>query len=267
MKTIIFPTDFSAESTNAWEHALNISLQLNARLQLVHAGVHEPAGGPSSEQFSADWAQKQLNTLYAEATRAGVHEDRLSIRLEGDDLLSVLMQRGDHPNDLIIMGTRGDKSQHAMGSITAEVIAKTGTPVLAVPVDAKYRPIKHIAYASDFKEDKLDHLKSLLMLANELEAHLSCIHVRDSESYWSRLQVSFYEQLYYLKQMVSSMDFYVLSDVNILESISEFVDQHEVDLLSMLTHKHTLEEEIYPPSYTREMALHTHTPLLAMHAS
>ena len=50
-----------------------------------------------------------------------------------------------------------------------------------------------------------------------------------------------------------------------INEINDFADSHQCDWLVMVPHKHKLLSGLFHKSNTKQMAFHTHIPLLALH--
>src|SRR5207237_2219658 len=81
---------------------------------------------------------------------------------------------------LIVMGMKGAGGlDKIIGSTTTNVSRKVKTPVLVIPHDAAYTPVKHITYASDFSYKTSDQLfNPLLELAQAFKARIDVLYVR-----------------------------------------------------------------------------------------
>ena len=58
---------------------------------------------------------------------------------------------------------------------------------------------------------------------------------------------------------VSGNDFY--------QSLQEYIETNQIDLLVMVTHKRNFLQSIFNASMTRQMAYHTTVPLMALHTN
>lgn len=266
MKTIIFPTDFSEASAHAWQHTMMIAEGLKAKILLLHAFTPEKVtvGATIPDLMDFDTAEKKMEAYIQEAKARGIDSASLTSSLCEGNFIEIMKATAElQKPDLIIMGTQGHKSIYESGSMTAKIISATSVPTLVIPIDSPINKISHIAYASDFEEENMDRVKQLLLLAQEMDAQLSCIHVRGHNDYWSRLQASFYEQLYNLDQNVGRFEFYIINQEDVLTSLEVFVKQNKVDVLVMLTHDDPKRE--LADSHTYNMAMKTKTPLWVLH--
>jgi nucleotide-binding universal stress UspA family protein len=112
VKSVLHPTDFSAESQQAFAHALAIALIRKTSLTLLHAGGDRSR---SWESFpSVRGTLERWGMLEPGSHRSAVF-DQLSVRVkkvvskERDPLAACLGYMERHPADLIVLATRGRK--------------------------------------------------------------------------------------------------------------------------------------------------------------
>lgn len=268
MKKILLPTDLSPVSAHALAYALPLAQRLKATVKMLHLTTAVPAepvvanGKQGPARTAADWAAQQpAMAEYAEVPVTYQEE------MGSNPTDMILAACETEKPDLVVMGTRGSGGLRpgALGGVTITVIQGSDVPVLAVPDCAHYKPIKHIAYATDFNNESFNVVKTLIAFAKILDARLTCVHVRGEHEYWDRVKRMYYEHLYSLDQVTPSLDFAILHGENVLHSIQEFNRNNEVDILAMLNRRRDLIDSLYGHSLTREAVLHCRIPLLAFH--
>lgn len=138
LERVLFPTDFSETSQQAFEYACDLARRFDAGLHLLHV-VQDPrsqawAGETSGivipdllEAWRAD-AQRRLGELSPE----GVRTER-AIRV-GHAFVEIVQYAGANGIDLIVMGThgRGPVKHMLLGSVAEKVVRKAPCPVLTV---------------------------------------------------------------------------------------------------------------------------------------
>lgn len=268
MKKILLPTDLSPCSAHALAYALPLAQRLRAEIKMLHVATPVPA-----EPVVANGTQGPARTAaaWAAGLPAMAEFDSVPVTYEevqGTDATQIILTACETEKpDMVVMGTRGSGGLRpgSLGGVTISVIQGSEVPVLAVPDSAHYKPIKHIAYATDFNNESFNVVKTLIAFAKLLDARLTCIHVRGEHEYWDRVKRMYYEHLYSLDQVTPLLDFAILHGDNILHSIQEFNRNNEVDILAMLNRRRDLIDSLYGHSLTREAVLHCRIPLLAFH--
>jgi nucleotide-binding universal stress UspA family protein len=272
MKRILFPTDFSPTSQNAFIYALQLAHGLGARLLWFHAwhteepvSAHGAPMGPPPTEIS----RHQFIEQYQNARREfNIQVEIEPIIEEGLPAEGILQAIETYQPDMIVMGSKGGRHQDGteLGGMATYLIGHQKTPVFVVPEQASYRPIQQIIFANDFHDQDLKTLRSLLGLARQLGARVNCLHIRPKDEHWNRSQSNYYEQLFYFDQQTPDLDFQIQTRDHIEEAILEALGEHQAELLVMLTHPKEGEEEYIATSLTRKLALRTQVPLLAFHS-
>lgn len=275
-QTILFPTDFSEASHNAFAYCLHLAETLSSRILLLHVTFDTP--------FQSNWVPAEfVQALKEEKTEMAMNyfhayqrEAQLvlgkSIEVSpmivsgfaSDEIVRV-SQREDI--SLVVMGTMGmdSVSEKIFGSVTTKVMESAHCPVLAIPEEATYQPLKHIMYATSFDQADRVVIRQLLEFSELFGASLSCSHIRSQQGYWDKTDIQTFEDVYRLEVEEERLRFYISNDPDVVHGLNRFVEEHKVDMVVMLKHRQHYLDKILRESHTREMALHTATPLLAIH--
>lgn len=135
---ILVPVDFSSDSANAIDMAIELAQKLAARITLLHVihevyvGVGEMAAAlpPSYIEDIEEEVGKEIQTCVTKVTQAGVQAD--SVVVHGVPFQCILDTVEDQKIDLIVMGTHGRTGlKHVLlGSVAEKVIRLSPCPVL-----------------------------------------------------------------------------------------------------------------------------------------
>jgi nucleotide-binding universal stress UspA family protein len=190
-KTIVCPTDYSAEARHALSHATAIAKWYEAKLIGVHAyqpllaavpefGVVGYSGDPLPDTAAFKTMEQDLAGAMENARQAGVHVDT---HLEvGNPVTVILDAAASFKADLIVIGTHGAGGfEHlVLGSVTEKVLRKAKCPVMTVPPHARTTsklPFKHVLCSIDFSDASTAALRFALSMAQEADAELTILHV------------------------------------------------------------------------------------------
>lgn len=268
MKKILFPTDFSEASRNAFMYALQLADKLEARLIWLHAIYDGPSATQEDINASLGTSRNQFMDDYLKARKEFDIQVELEPMIEGGLAFeSILEVANKEQVDLIVMGSKGARQTPSgeMGGIAAFLLGKTSVPMLIIPEKTHFRGITKMVFANDFKEKDLKVLKSLLLLAQKLGATIECIHIRPENQSWDRTQSNYYEQLFYFDQQTDQINFQIQTQDNVEQAINDVVAEDKDHVLVMLAHKRESDEAFQTQSLTRKIALHSKIPLLALH--
>jgi nucleotide-binding universal stress UspA family protein len=190
----------------------------------------------------------------------------VQLLMEPGDPVDEIVRLSNHSElDLLIMGTRGaaSESENVFGSVTATVVNRSHAPVLAIPESARYRPINHIMYATTFREEDQGLIEQLLELASAFSAHLSSVHVEESDKPWYQMEFKFLESIYQHRSHWHLMRFFNFSFPDIEVGLNQFIRETNVDLVAVLSHHHGMIDRVLGKEFSRDLLLHTHIPMLS----
>jgi nucleotide-binding universal stress UspA family protein len=273
MKTILIPIDFSSNSENALNYAIDFAKKENAKLVLLNVFDISYASGAVPYTILAEErsnlkreSDEKLKVASLKIEFAGcTHHEAISV--EGftvDVILDVIKKK---QVDLVIMGTKGATgfSGVIFGSNTAKIIEDSTCPVIAIPQDAKFEPIKKITFATNYNHNDIDGLKSLVVLAEPFNAQINVLHVTDdTDSSEVKLMKAFTDDV---KNKISynNIIFQSLPGNDVDSALQKHIDDNGTNLLVMSTHHRNLFDKIFGKSITKQMAYHINIPLMALH--
>ena len=288
--TILVPVDFSSYSFKAALMAFEIAQKLESKLIFYHV-IQQPDffSMPYSdvmafntglydhlkehEEFTNQEFSKFLQKLtgYIGAKIWGTVESEHIIKMgyPEDDILYFIEKT---PPRLIVMGIKGPKEDNfdIMGSTTAGVIYKSKVPVLVIPEKApllNLASMKHVVYATNFDDKDLISIDKLLSLLKPFQAKLSCLHIGpDINRNWDEAKIESLHNMLSNKYPDHQIKCIIKSGSNILQDLEQFIEQNDIDILSLTTHKRNMITRIFNPSIARKMVFHVKTPLLVFHS-
>lgn len=274
MKNILFPTDFSEGANNALEFARKMAGLTGAKLiyfNVYHVPVVTPLPADMHDSMKDEAQRRAEDKLMTLGTSHGNdnYETIATMGLGVDEIVDMTKTRDI---DMIIMGTKGASGlkEVVLGSIAGDVIAKVKCPVLAIPEDATLDglPIQKILYATDFDISEMPAYKQLVSFARMFNSEILFLHVSKvafpDQSGESNKAVEFLTDLEKASEYKNYKYLHYYSE-DVDEGIHQYVENHDIDMIAMVTHKRNFFEKIFSRSKTKKMAFHTHTPLLAFH--
>jgi nucleotide-binding universal stress UspA family protein len=268
--TIIAATNFSVIANNAVTYAAGLAKSANASLILFNSfqlDIHSANSHISAEamQKQLDKASERLKTLGRDI--AGAFNIEVSCFCSYsflEDELSSLIEL--HNAELVVMGmAERSFEQELMGNSTTSVIKNLNTPVLAVPLHARFQNIKKILYACDtlsFSSIKrFSWLRSIVgNLGAEVEFFSVDAKLDDLKQEQDRLLLSStleeeFQQVKYLYKTVKSNA--------VINEIKKEINIYNADILVMVPQKYGFWDSLVHKSKTRIMAAGLDIPLLS----
>ncbi len=276
MKRILFPTDFSLNSSIALKYATGLCRLFNCELIILHAChigafAYQLLDEELNEEKVIETAKADLDK-YCDSNLSILNDIKVKRVIEyglAGDVISKFEKESEA--DLIVMGTKGMKGldEFLIGSNTMSVINKVDSPVLAIPENSKLKTIKKIAFATDYRENEIDSLKFLIELAKKFEAEITILHVADfivsaafDDALFEIYKSDVKENITYEK-----VSFHVLKGISHSKALNDFIMGNKFDLLAISTRKKDLLTRIFSTSFTKKMLYHLEIPLLAFHTS
>ncbi|ALJ00108.1 universal stress protein [Rufibacter tibetensis] len=273
MATILVPTDFSENAANAVQYAASLAVQTSSRLLLVHT-VSVPVS-VMPEGIPLLSVNTQLMKASEEALGTLAHQLNQSFSLEVETLclsgpLIPLLNEviKTQTVDLVVMGTQGagDLLTRLIGTNSTVFIKEASCPVLVVPAHAKFSPIRHIAYASDFETEETVYLKQLFQLASTLNSEVHIINIT------SEHELNIVSDRQVLKSIKKHFPHHQYSVAqmrynDVVAGLKKFVQENQMDLLAVSIQDRDLLEYLFHHSITIELAIQAFVPLLTLPAN
>lgn len=275
IEKILVPLDFSECSLNGLDYAVQIAEKFSSEIILLHTtqvhdyelGVEVPENFFENEKKRVKEQMKQLiNDKYAEV------KDTIEFDLEVKEnnvVNGVLDEAEDEKVDLIILGSKGDKTtvNKVFGSNASYIAQSAKCPVLVVPETNKVEMFKDVAFAYDYKEictqKEFDMLCDML---NTFDANLKVLKVVVGKQEISPDEAEAVNNLdHYLHG--KDVDFkyaHVFSD-SVTNGLHSFTKNEKVDMMVVLPQKHNWIESLLKKSITDAMVEKSDVPVLVLH--
>lgn len=278
MIKILFPTDFSKASLNAIEYALNFASGSDANFIFYHSFIpfnSALSGSPEFNRKEIIKVEKELK-IRIEKIKFKMNKKFPDIVIEtcvdkGVESQQIISYSKKNKIDLIIMGTTGASGlkEVLIGSVTADIIAKSECPVLAIPAKYKYKSIQKILMPTNYALHDLVVLKFIFQFSVTKNANIHFLHITPK----GKPSTKDIELMETFKETISSLlknrdkEFSLHQDNDAQESISTIVQKENIDLTVMTTIKReSFINRFFHTSLTKKMACHTRIPLLAIPA-
>ncbi len=290
-ETILIPIDFSKYSMKACEFGFKLAQDMNANIVLLHVYFTPvyAASLPNGDIFNY---QKQGFNREASIIHKQVEDKSQNLANELDELIDsgklpainyiVKLREGipeeeivryarRHDINLIIMGTRGSsqKKEDLIGSVTAEVMDRCDTTVLAIPENKEYKPfdqVKNIAFLTNLDPRDIIALDDLLHREIKISrCKLSLVRVTDEHNRWDEIELGGIKEYLTNKYKELTVEFEIVrSDHDFGEAMQEFVDRKNIELITLTSYRRNLFARLFNPSMARKMVFQTDVPMLVI---
>lgn len=277
MKKILYNTDFSDCSINAFVYALHLADQFNAEIITLHTYTRPVIGSMylpntyqniyahlETDEFDMFKDTSKLLHIIAEKHKKE-HVKNTFLMIEGGPIDGMLQTIEKENVDIVVMGTKGATGlkEIFIGSVTGHLMEQSPCPVLAIPEKADYGDgIKNILFSSDFFPEDITSLKYALDLSDNLNAHFECINTAiDYSNYKEQLIANWSEKLQFTKY--KDINFSIIN-ASALADITEYISANKIDLLITTIYKNSFIENLFHYSLAKRLAHHSTIPVLTI---
>ncbi|RLD36051.1 MAG: hypothetical protein DRI73_01390 [Bacteroidetes bacterium] len=286
---ILVPVDFSDYSRNAVRYALGIAKNYQgSKLLLLHIYYTPDIGTiPYSESYIfSDPVSEQITEIKEAAItqmkyfKESISKELNKLGLENIDLETLLIPglpsdtilnySEDFQPDLLVIGARGaGLRSEFMGGSSVRVVMKSNFPVLVVPEDSKFHYDKkeyNILYATNYDESDFLAITRLMNLLAGFRIRIYCVHVGKGEmDKWAKLKMDglkkYFVDSYPRVKLICS----VINNDDVLAGLETYLDKHNVDMISLTTHRRNLLTSLIHPSLTKKIIFQSNLPMLVFH--
>lgn len=264
MKKILFPTDFSKASNNAFAYASILAKELNAIIDIIHVyNIPFATSIVLPDEGADEMWEARRNSLYQKMDEleemfptSKVRIKKLKYGIFIDTEISDFATKGKY--DLIVMGMKGthNRIEKIMGTVTTNLMMKAPCPVLAIPEEALYEGINDVAFATDLQPGDDLPIEKAFEFAEDFGAELHFVYVdklvRRPKEMMSKVGTDDDDILAYTK----------VTNPSVVEGLESYLEKSPMDILSLYIPKRRLWEKLFHHRTSKAMAYHTKIPLL-----
>lgn len=269
MKTLIVATDFSKEAENAVEYACAAAKHLNTNVVLFNS--YSIPLHVSNARLPASVFEELLenNTLLLK-NRASELAEKYSIQVDYESSFLQLTEEletlfSKYDASMVIMGTAVQSlGQDLFGNTNTTSILKMKFPVLAVPMNATFNPIKKILFAVDvLRGINVRILEDVKAFAQLLGAQVEVFHVQNN---LRKLNDKINTNAHQIAEDLggSAHSSRPMESETVIDEIKNEISEINADLLIMVPQRYGFWKSLVHRSKTRIMASQSAVPLLSI---
>lgn len=273
MKHILIPVDFSDNSWASLVYAVKLFNDDLCTFYLLHTEILDPESMSTLNEVYLENVLKLGNdqlqlfkTQIKTSDHNANHEFKTIIKFQ--PLTSAVKETTkEFPIDLIIMCTKGINStlNSFFGTNSVNVVKKhLSCPVMIIPEDYDYKPIKQIAFSTGLNRFyTTEELTILNDFSYDNNATLRIMHIK-TENTLSDIQQY---NLSVLKTSLQGFQTHYHSVPNFnkkAEVINTFISDLEIDLLVMVNYKHSILEKLLNEPVIKKIGFNPLIPFLVI---
>lgn len=276
-RRILLPTDFSNNSQNAIDYAIN--LYKNDVCDFYILNIYN-AEAYTMELTIARTIEKSKQKSIAGLTNV---IERLSVINDSQnhqfhmvsefgaliDLMKDIIDKKDI--DIVVMGTKGDTDSRTQiyGSQTVLAMEKIrNCPVLAIPAKATYKKIKEIVFPTGYRTHyKKREFQYLVDIVKNTGAAIRVLHVLDKVE--QQLNADQLNKQILLKDYFEGLEysFHTVHNAEVQEALNFFIESRNIDMIVFINKKHSFFSSIFSrrKPMMKELGYYSTIPILALH--
>jgi len=276
MNNILVPTDFSPTAKNAALYALHLARQVNGKKIILYNAYQQPV--------TTDATMTPIELIdfdeLKQISEANIEQFRTSLQSSGaDDIVIETVSEFNtltagvdavcesYNIDLIVMGVTGGGKldETLMGSNAVNVAKHSTIPVIVVPPGTGFIDIQNVVLACDFKNVvetmPVGPIKTLL---DETKAKLFVLNIDHGNKNFSAdtpFESLMLDTLFY----GYDPEYHFVDSTDFVEGINQFANDKNIDLIITIPKKHGFFEGLFKRSHTKQLAFHSHVPMMVIH--
>ncbi|GGZ26230.1 universal stress protein UspA [Echinicola pacifica] len=279
MKTILVPYDFSPESKNALAFAKGLATINQSHLKLLHV-IEIPTGQTFNTMGEVGIGSNEMQNVFMmelieqrKVQMAELKEENIDLPFKfttkmifGNPYAGISNEISETKADLIVMGSKGSSGLEELliGSNTEKVVRHAKCPVITIKGLSDPRYIKNILFASDFSEENQPIFTQLKKLQVSLNAELHLVKINTSSSFETTRQSRTKVQEFIAKNHLEHVTFDIYNSDTEEEGITEYAEDHNIDLIAMATHGRTGFMHLLSGSIAEDVVNHAKRPVWTM---
>ncbi|WP_426065187.1 universal stress protein [Flavobacterium sp. DSP2-3-1] len=275
MKKILFPTDFSHVSNNAFIYALKLADSINAEIITMHV-YHLPQANyinvseylheiyDVTELSNFENYKDEVPVLRRIAEENNLDHVKISHVLILGNLIEEIQKITKHEFiDFIVMGTKGATGlkETFLGTVATKIMNNVKAVVLAIPERCKYEPVKNLLFITEYQADDTQSFLKVKALAKVFQAHVDCLRVKPQNREDDNNNMRNWEEL--IDNQNIKLHSVTGNDVEGI--ILNFIDSHKINMIAMHVHHKNFFEKLFEISLSKKLAFHINIPILAIH--
>ncbi|MEO6304113.1 MAG: universal stress protein [Bacteroidia bacterium] len=272
IKTILFPTDFSDDSIQSLEAAVQFAKKSNSRLIVLNV-VDTPFNfNMENEPVEIDLILNDLvnfskNKLEILSKEINIKHDVLieTATYTGETTPSITRAVMNFNADLVIMGTKITKDLF-FKSTSFNIVKNTSVPLLSLPSKQISKDFKNILFPFNEEFLTLKKADDVLRFAKLFKSKIILLGISPGDTLESKQAIT--NNLMSIKNMLDKhkieSEVHFKSDSNYSKAILEYTSEHTIDLVTIVNNLPTALKENLTVLSAKEVINHSSMPVLTI---
>ncbi len=250
MKTILLPTDFSADAAKAYPLAVSLAKKYNTGIKLFHllkshmlefssVGLGNRSILPTENELITTLEKSDVNKSFENLLNGAIFKDveistAISGQRETNPAQDIINELNSSEYGMIIMGTSGAVDE---GETNAEIVARnTNIPLVTCKEEVTEFEPKNILLCTDFETYTMGFLSRVKDLASQYDAKLHLLYVNTHKHFKTNAEVEREAQKLKRKFRLGNFHLHVYNANTPTQGILEYIKREPIDMVAVSTH-------------------------------
>lgn len=285
---VLIPVDFSDYSIRACEFGLKLAQKNGSEVIILHVYFTPiyASSLPYGDVFNYQLGDEEMVKTVLQKVHKDLNalSDKIKQKIESGEFPDVkytcVLREGipeeeiiryskHHHPQIIIMGTRGknQKDIDLIGSVTAEIIDRSRTAVLAIPENTPFKgldEVKHVAFLTNFDQRDLIAFESFVSAWKEFKFSVSLIHLAEVHDTWNEIKLAGIQEYFHRQYPNLDIHYDVVLNDDFLNGLDQYIKSHSIDIITLTSYKRNIFARLFNPGIAHKMIFHSDTPLLVI---
>jgi len=277
LKSILLPTDFSKNSINAINYA--VELFKNEQCEFYVINIQKASSFVSDDLMTMTSSATIYHTLI-DIAKKSIKNVIDEIKSTYNNNLHKFYSIVDYDNfvdginqacktrkiDLIVMGTKGASGAEKVlfGSNTARIMQRCATPVFAVPDGCKFNNLDRIVFTSNYQTTySIDDIRPLLDISSLYNSKIDILHLTNDDDNLTQSQEN---NKALLDECFADLkhEFINLEKNDIFKTVHHYIKDNNIKALVMTSRHHPFFERLFTRHLVETFAFKIDIPFLVM---
>ena len=245
MKKIICATDYSDNSVSALKYSYAISKLLKADVIVLHVFKEN---SKTETNLISEVKQNILHHKNRIRDFRSLHLKRKfnslnfsEVAVSGSDVGKEIVRFASGIKvSMIVMGAcgYGNVKEFFMGSTSKKTIEISPVPVLIIPSNFVFRGLEKVLYCSDLQLKDIYNIGKLVKIVTPVNSKIIIVHIAEKDDVMNKNLLEWFQNLLKEKVNYAKLEIQSIFSDDIFESLQNFIDQSESDMVVMMERKH-----------------------------
>lgn len=274
-KKILFPTDFSDASKNAFIYALQLAESIKAEVITIHVYQLPQANYINISEYlheiydvtelsNFENYKDEVPSLRRIAEQNNLGHIKISHALILGNLVPEIKKITENEKiDFVVMGTKGATGlkETFFGTVATKVMNDVKALVLIIPEHCRYQPIKKMLFLTQYKSEDTAAFKTIISLSEIFQTPVDCLRVAHSKDESQHDCRADWKVLMEDKEVV----FHSIEGDDVEGIILNFITLYKINLIAMHVYHRNFFEKLFKISLAKKLAFHLNVPILGIH--